>query len=174
MYVGKHGSTVPWLTNVSSFDQISPVFVSILRLFCNHPLNYISAIFRLSFLHSSTILDPFFDDPLPNLDIVRIDEDVGKDEPSSDFDEDAGMDDAEDDNSVDISFENCITSPVHTDDPVRLRESSPSPSPQKAQQDLAPALVIHGIRDRKKYSFNLQSLSPSLSPFLPPSLHQHP
>jgi hypothetical protein len=51
---------------------------------------------------------------LPNLDIVCIDEDVGKDEPSSDFDEDAGMDDAEDDNSVDISFENCIISPARS------------------------------------------------------------
>jgi hypothetical protein len=157
MYVGKHGSTVPWLTNVSSFDQISPVFVSILRLFCNHTLNYFSAIFRLSFLHSSTLLDPFFDYPLPNLDIVCIDEDVGKDEPSSDFDEDAGMDDAEDDNSIDVSFENCITNLLHPDDPVRLRKPSPSQNPQKAQQDLVPALtltVIHGIRDCKQLSFN--------------------
>jgi hypothetical protein len=37
----------------------------------------------------------------------------------------------------------------------------------QAQQDLAPALVIHGIRDCKKLSFNPQSLSTSLSPSLP-------
>jgi hypothetical protein len=63
------------------------------------------------------------------------DEDVGMDESSSDFDEDVGVDEpeVEDHNdNLDFSFTDCWTSPVHPDDPARLRHISATPSPQKS------------------------------------------
>jgi hypothetical protein len=90
-------------------------------------------------------------------------EDIGMDGSSLDFDEDVGLDEPEDgDVSLDISFDNCITSPIHRDDPVRLRKASPSPSPQKASAPApapapAPALtlaVTHGVKDPNQLSPN--------------------
>jgi hypothetical protein len=138
MYVGKHGSTVLRLTNVSSFDQILPVFVSILLLFCNHPPNYFSAIFRLSFLHSSTILCQI------SISCVST-RTLAKTSPHRTLTRMLGW----------------MTPRTTTALTFHLRIAL------QAQQDLAPALVIHGIRDRKKLSFNPQSLSTSLSPSLP-------
>jgi hypothetical protein len=87
-------------------------------------------------------------------------EDVGMDDWSSDFDEDVGQDEPEvGDVSIDFSFENCITSPVHPDDPVRFRKASPSPSPEKAQaqpitQEPLTLAVTHGVRDPNQLSPN--------------------
>jgi hypothetical protein len=96
----------------------------------------------------------FEEDVVMDESLSDFDEDVGVNDPSSDFDEDVGLDELEAvDDSIDISFENCITSPVHPDDPVRLRNISVSPSPEEPETPLTLA-VTHGVRNPRQISPN--------------------
>jgi hypothetical protein len=85
----------------------------------------------------------------------EFDEDVGMDKSSSEFDEDVGMDEpeVEDDNaSLDFSFSDCWTSPVHPDDPARLLHISATPSPQKSLDPVGSPAGLLRMREPQQLS----------------------